>query len=289
VINLPDPKAITIVTVKKMKAKVIKRIPVVVILCGLVAQFICAQTFQLASPRWEMLPLYDTFFTDSTEIRVLFDLPGATVHYTVDGTIPTEKSPVCRGTVRVKQSAVITLVAVHSDFRTSNPVSTRVIKIPSTYTPVGAGLQTRQSEKYRALSSISLVDGEKGNPADLHRHWLGFEGDSCVADLYYREEVAPDTLLVSALSNTAAWIFPPRRIEIWAWSEEKQIFVEVAGTSFPELAAPAPSENQILFLKNNTFKSKRWRAVVLPYGPIPDWHPGKGAKAWLFVDEIRFY
>lgn len=28
------------------------------------------------------------------------------------------------------------------------------------------------------------------------------------------------------------------------------------------------------------------RVKPLSYGIIPDWHPGKGGDAWIFVDEI---
>ena len=32
----------------------------------------------------------------------------------------------------------------------------------------------------------------------------------------------------------------------------------------------------------------RWlRIVAESYGTIPDWHPGRGGEAWIFVDEIR--
>jgi len=29
------------------------------------------------------------------------------------------------------------------------------------------------------------------------------------------------------------------------------------------------------------------RIVAESYGTIPDWHPGHGGAAWIFVDEIR--
>ena len=93
--------------------------------------------------------------------------------------------------------------------------------------------------------------------------------------------------MVSTLTNTGSWIFPPRRLEIQAWSEQKDTFQIVAEKDFSDISVSASSGSQILFLKNNPVKSKRWRVVVLPYGPIPDWHPGKGNPAWLFVDEIR--
>jgi hexosaminidase len=28
------------------------------------------------------------------------------------------------------------------------------------------------------------------------------------------------------------------------------------------------------------------KVVATNFGKIPDWHPGKGEPAWLFVDEI---
>jgi hypothetical protein len=40
--------------------------------------------------------------------------------------------------------------------------------------------------------------------------------------------------------------------------------------------APEPSPPTLRFL----------RVQARNFGPLPDWHPGAGEPAWLFVDEI---
>ena len=81
-------------------------------------------------------------------------------------------------------------------------------------------------------------------------------------------------------------IFMPRAIEI---------FTSKDGNSFQKIALlnPEPTKSttppRFNFLKAEIPKNKNHNFVkiLLQNIPaIPDWHPGKGTPAWIFLDEI---
>ncbi|MBK8557563.1 MAG: chitobiase/beta-hexosaminidase C-terminal domain-containing protein [Lewinellaceae bacterium] len=52
---------------------------------------ISAQVYRLAPPQ---IQCASTVFTDKTSVKMAFDLEGASIHYTLDGSAPTRQSPV---------------------------------------------------------------------------------------------------------------------------------------------------------------------------------------------------
>lgn len=53
---------------------------------------------------------------------------------------------------------------------------------------------------------------------------------------------------------------------------------------------PSPKQCSIREIKpDGKIKTNKLKLVLLPLKKIPDWHPGKGKHAWLFIDEIKVY
>jgi len=56
----------------------------------------------------------------------------------------------------------------------------------------------------------------------------------------------------------------------------------------PAREAESGIRERLFFLDFKPLKARRVRIVARNAGPLPEWHPGKGKPAWLFVDEVAF-
>ena len=80
--------------------------------------------FQLAPP---MLKYQSAFFKDNISFEVVFNQPGAEVHYTLNGNDPTENDPVFAGVVPVTKKTVVKVKAFGKNFLPSETVSATFI------------------------------------------------------------------------------------------------------------------------------------------------------------------
>jgi hexosaminidase len=85
------------------------------------------------------------------------------------------------------------------------------------------------------------------------------------------------------LENTRSWIFGPRLVE-FSVSDNGTTFSNIFIKSFE---TPQKDQEQLIsvpFYYDCKARFVKVRAVNAR--KLPDWHPGKGEPAWLFVDEI---
>ena len=251
--------------------------------------FSVAQSFQLAPPQTGIGLFQSPFFTDSAVVVLRFDLPGATIRYTLDGTSPGSGAAIFEDSIVIRTTCILTAVSAHPDFLNSEPTRVQFVRMDPVYTPKEAALAHQPSEKYPGWGAPTLHDYDKGHEKPDDGRWLGFEGADLDYTLIFSKKIAPEKLMVSVLSAPASWILPPRSIELWASTGKKGAFEKVASLEIP----PARQEEkglseQILFLDVKPVKARRWRVVATNGGPLPEWHPGKGKPAWLFVDEVGF-
>lgn len=246
------------------------------------ASSLLAQKFQLAQP---VLLSEEVFFEETTAVRLRFDMAGATIRYTLDGTEPTEKSPSCDGNLTLRQSARLRARVFHPDFSPSETVGQDFFKIVAGLRPKSAFMAAPPSEKYPGGGVEGLLDFRAGGADASSKNWLGFEGTDLFFQFSYWRAKRLNSLTVSALSHTAAWIFPPRRATVWA-KNRRGDWQKIAEQSLPEVAENAAPGQANLTLELGGFRARHWRVVVENHGPLPAWHPGNGHPAWLFVDEV---
>lgn len=246
-----------------------------------------AQEFQLAAPQIGPAAV-NQFFVDSIGVPLYFDLDGAEIRYTLDGTIPGRQSTLYVAPITLHQSAELHFAAFHPDFQPSDPVCLQFFRIEPDFEPRQAELAVAPSEKYPGKGAETLHDLVKGHQDLSKGQWLGFDGKNLDYTFALKKPKKAKMLLVSVLSSPGSWIFPPRRIEVWASRHRKQGFEKVGELALSELPAGSNNlEEKLITLSLAPHSRARyWRIVVENYGPLPDWHPGKGQPAWLFVDEI---
>jgi len=145
-------------------------------------------------------------------------------------------------------------------------------------------LATPASPPYLGTGAAELVDGIMGDGSDLRNDWLGFEGDDLIATIDLGQMRSIHELGLSSCQVTSAGVFLPSTVEFLASSDGKTF--QAVATIEHEVPVKEPTKKITLAAKFNPMKARYIRVHARTLGTIPDWHPAKGRKAWLFVDEL---
>ena len=103
--------------------------------------------------------------------------------------------------------------------------------------------------------------------------------------LQYQQAVTTHSVTLSTLTDVGGYIMPPLSIEVWGGEEEHQL--KLLGRVTPSQPDKVqPSALRGYEVKFSPTKLKWIKLVAVPVSKLPAWHPGKGDKGWVFVDEI---
>jgi arylsulfatase A-like enzyme len=145
-------------------------------------------------------------------------------------------------------------------------------------------LGTSYSPKYAGSGESTLVDGWRGSLDHTDGRWLGFEGTDFEAAIDLGIARKLKSIAAGFLSAEASWIFLPVKVEIAVSIDGREY--EVVRTFSEEIVRDAnPAvKDYAAELGGRTARFVRVRAESIK--TCPDWHPGAGREAWLFIDEI---
>jgi hypothetical protein len=238
------------------------------------------EELKIEPPSFSLVPLGAG---DSVEIAFQYQgrTEGVQVHYTVDGSEPSLGSPQCAPAMRFPIPVYFRAATSHNGNMLSGVASFAVSA--AFHSPVR--LKSQPSGKYPGSGPLTLTDGVLGNMNISSGRWLGFEGESCEAVLDLGKLRQVHELSVGYLVNTGIWIFEPVEID-FALSRDGANFREVE--KIKRDPAGWNSEARIERLKRaiTPVDTRYVRVTVKNRGTCPPDHPGKGGKAWAFVDEI---
>ncbi len=249
-----------------------------------VPAIINAQSLQLAPPQFQT---EGVFFRGKTQAILSFDLEKASIHYTFSGT-PTLLSPIYTHPITCRKSCSISAISTHPDYLPSIVTQKQFIKI--THRPKKLNLLTPPHNNYPGQSAKSLFDLKKGS-LNLHDgDWLGFEGDTVVVESFFEHKIHCKSIIISTLSDLNAWILPMRKITVFgenahgSW-EKIGSWEAMDGASIPNSPVSYATFQAV---ELQYFITNKIRLEIIPFGDLPNNHPGSGKPAWLFLDEIVF-
>jgi hexosaminidase len=217
-------------------------------------------------------------FIDSVEVELSSNGKDAAIYYTIDGSDPGMKSYKYTKPLKLTQTTNLRLIAIRKD-----GTHGFVRKASFQKAKYGITLVNAPDEKYSGGGPRGLVDGATGTIDFADGFWSGFNGKNleAVIDLGSAQEL--NKFEINFLESTKSWIFRPQQVEFLVSPDGvtyKTIFTKSFG--MPE------KENEQLFHVsfNQYFNARFIKVKATNFGKLPDWHPGKGEPAWLFVDEI---
>lgn len=248
-----------------------------VLLPSLLLLFYCAgsaqQGIQLAPPQTSSTKV---FFQDSTCISFEFRQPGAVIRYALNGDEPDLNSAIYKEPICVSGSAIIKAKSFLNGLIASESVAVKCIKTSDVIKSI-AGTEPREPYNKNGLPAITdKLPGEQNS----RERWLGFQSDTVEWKIDFSKKQKLKKLHISLLQAQNSWIFYPLKMELLTFNGKTLGLGFFNGNT-----GPAEDESRIFSFP----LERKLKGVIIRfqnYSSIPDWHPGKGKKPWLFVDEI---
>ncbi len=220
-------------------------------------------------------------FKGSTEVVISCLDKEAKLHYTLDGTEPSDKSPVYNEPIKLLESNTIKAIAVKGG-ETSFMVASDFMKLNEKRS---LKLFSEYANQYNAGGDNALIDMIKGPENFRTGAWQGYEGIDLKAVVDLGENVNAEKLSIGFIQDMGAWIFLPEYVEFFVSVDGRQY--HKAGKVSHQIALD--HEGPVLNpfeVKLNAKNIRYVKVMAKNIGICPDWHLGAGGKAWIFADEI---
>jgi uncharacterized membrane protein len=223
------------------------------------------------------------------KIQLKHQVPGVTIRYTTDGSDPdSTSSPVYSGPISTNGFTMIKAKAVRSGWYSSPTAAFSFFK--KGLRPTRVELINQPNEKYKGEGAATLTDSKKGL-AESHSDvtWLGFREKPFAALFYFDTAQTINSISLSYDKSVQAYLMPPVEIEIWGGDDRNKLKLLKKG--FPK--QPTKEEKDAVLVEGIKLEIdpsgyKCFKIVAKNVTKLPAWHPGKGDKGWLFIDEIFF-
>ncbi len=156
-----------------------------------------------------------------------------------------------------------------------NPHPDWTVKLFSTYNP-----------QYSAGGDRGLIDGIQGDENWRKGYWQGFQDQDfeVVIDMTNMQTV--HSIDATFLQDTRSWIIFPTLVDFYG-SIDGETFEKIGSIKNSVPAKDYDTQTKAFgFSINTPLDLKAVKVVAHNFGTLPDWHQGKGGKAFIFVDEI---
>ncbi len=221
-------------------------------------------------------------FTDTLVVRIASVEPGVTIHFTMDGNLPTKASPTYSTPMLIQEQTVFQAIGIAADGSQSPVARAEFYKIDPNRK---IKLLTKYENQYAAGGENALIDGLRGGPNFRTGRWQGYQGDmEVVVDLGKSGLISG--VSVGFLQDIGSWIWMPRQVE-FSFSEDGKTFG--SPTVVPSKVADKVTVAIMTDYQFETVKPLHTRYVrvkAINYGICPPWHLGAGGQAWIFADEV---
>lgn len=227
--------------------------------------------------------------TSSEKIKMKHQVPGVIIRYTTDGTDPdSTTSAIYNAPVSVKGYTTIKARAIKEGWY-SSPVAEYSF-FQKGITPQKADLITTADRRHKAEGAATLIDSKKGEIGNFNDiAWLGFRDEPFGALFYFDKPQTVSSISLSYIKSVQSYIMPPTEIEVWGGNDKNKLKL------LKKINPAQTTKEELNVVKNEAAKLEFSPAAFLYYkvtakniSKLPVWHPGKGEKGWLFIDEIFF-
>jgi uncharacterized membrane protein len=211
-------------------------------------------------------------------------IAGTTIRYTTDGTDPdSTTSPSYKAPLPLQKVFLLKARAVKPGWYSSD--ITQRYFFTSTYVPDSVTLLKPADIKYKAKGGRTLTDLIKSDLGGGTGKWLGFKNNNFEAMLLFDQPVHVSSVTLSMLKDLGGYILPPTDVELWGGTDKNKM--KRLGSITPRQPSKGePNENIAVTCEFAATDVKYIKVVAKPLAKLPKWHPGKGEKAWIFIDEV---
>jgi Chitobiase/beta-hexosaminidase C-terminal domain len=225
----------------------------------------------------------EQIFTGEARIKVKNFIKGAVMRYTIDGSNPDSlQSPVYKDDIVMDKSGVLKVKAFLPGWISSDIAERNFYK--TGFKPDSVKLATPPNPTYAADGGKTLSDGEKGE-LNFRTKWLGYKDNDMLAYLYFNEPVQLSNVSISTIIDIGSYIMPAQQIEVWGGTSFSSLqLLKKINPQQPSMQVPPYMKGfDCNFPKREI---KILKIIAKPVNRLPSWHPGKGQRGWVFVDEV---
>ena len=145
-------------------------------------------------------------------------------------------------------------------------------------------LHSKYNGQYSAGGPTALIDSRRGGINWRTGGWQGYQDTDFEAVVDLREVKLLHNLSAGFLQDAKSWIWMPREV-VFSVSSDGVNYRNIATIQSPV----AENDLEIQTWECSTPAKTRARYVKVfakNFGTIPEWHPGAGYPAFIFIDEI---
>ncbi len=218
-------------------------------------------------------------------LKLQTEAPGTTVYYTLDGKNPDRSSFKYKNPVIIDHDVTLKAVAFRGSKQLEKPAEYKVLN----HKAVGKDIIYRNefSDRYPGNGRQTLNDGLKGSLNYNDGYWQGFNGINADIVIDLGQDFAFNSINTTYLLDQKKWIFIPEVVNYY-FSVDGEKYQKIAGVTHKiPLNDNSVLTNDFSIRLNKPMKVRFIRIEAINIGVCPEWHPGKGQKAWIFIDEIE--
>ena len=208
----------------------------------------------------------------------------AEIHYTTDGSDPTMKSPKYKSSFVIVNTCTIKAKA----FKKGMMESFTTMRLFNRLNIKNTTFVNPPVERYGKDADIALMDGKKGLPDDFYNDWLGFHGVDMEATIELAVPTNINMVKVGMCHEPQSWVMWPKCVWV-SFSKDGKEFTDWQMAELPVFDRPDKMKGFGRIEARLRTDGKQWKYVrvkVENQGVLPEWHPYKGEKAWIMVDEV---
>lgn len=212
-------------------------------------------------------------------------IKGVTIRYTLDGTEPDSiNSPVYNDNIVLTQNVDVKAKAFKPGWISSTVMENYFYS--SKHKADSAINFSPPDDKYKGDGSKTLIDLVKGDAGNFRNEkWLGYRTNKMNTLLLFVSPVNVKSVSLSTLIDIGGYIMPPLSIEVWGGNDS--VHLKLLKRITPEQPTKViPPFAKVFDLTFAPVTVKYLKVIAVPVPKLPQWHPGKKDKGWIFTDEI---
>lgn len=217
-------------------------------------------------------------------------IKNAVVRYTTDGSEPDSVTgQIFDKPFTISGSTDLKVIAIKDGWYSSDVMTYSLFEKGAT--PDSCILLTEANPTYQGHGALTFLNGQRGPIANLKDpNWIAFRENTFAAIFQYDKPIALNKISFCYGLHIPQYVFPPISLSVFGSNDLKQFKLITKQNLLPfkkETRDQVKSDVIHMKIKDVPYKYYKIESQNLPV--IPQWHPGKGERGWLFIDEIFFY
>ncbi|MHA4896398.1 c-type cytochrome domain-containing protein [Pedobacter sp. PWIIR3] len=230
------------------------------------------------------LNVESSLFKQPFNLELKHAIKGVEIRYTLDGSEPDSlKAMLYKNPIPISSNTVLKTRSFKKGWISSDLIEFPLYK--SAFKPDSITNILLPEENLNGGRAPALIDGQFGTVDIFQGRWAGYIKNNMETLMLFKQPVLVQSVGLNAIRHLANNTLLPQVVEVWGGKDPKHL--KLLGTNRP---LPAKLGDQPLIVTIEVqFKPQTLSCIKLvakTTKKLPEWHPGKGSPAVMFVDEI---